>query len=63
MSPVRRWPKPYYVPRTCRELREGLRKMGVTRIRGKPLSRVRKKQLYAVWFAKRDEGWQDGRRE
>lgn len=52
-----RYPKPYYVPRTCRELRESLRQMGVTRIGGMPLSRVRKKQLYAVFFGMRDKTW------
>ena len=46
----------YWVPRTCGELREALRKMGVKRIGGKPLGRVRKKQLYAVYFAMRDRG-------
>lgn len=57
MGTVRR-PKPYWVPRTCRELRSSLRRMGVTRIGGKPLSKVRKRQLYAVFFKVRDGTWE-----
>ena len=45
----------YYVPRACAELRDQLRKMGVTRINGTPLSRIRKAQLYAVFYALREK--------
>lgn len=43
----------YYVPRTCRELRAQLRAMGVVRINGRPLSRIRKAQLLAVFHTMR----------
>lgn len=52
-----RYRKPYWVPRTCGELRAGLRRMGVTRISGRPLGRVRKGQLLAVYLRVRDERW------
>lgn len=55
-----RYRKPYWVPRTCGELRAGLRRMGVTRISGKPLGRVRKRQLLAVYLKVRDERWESG---
>lgn len=42
----------YYTPRTCRELRQALRKAGITRISGRPLGQVRKAQLVAVWRRK-----------
>lgn len=44
---------PYYVPRTCKELRTQLRAMGVTRINKRPLGRIRKAQLLAVFHAYR----------
>jgi len=46
--------RPYYVPRTCRELREQLRAMGATRINGQPLSQIRKAQLLAVFISMRE---------
>lgn len=49
--------RPYYVPRTCRELRAGLRRMGVERINDQPLDRVRKRQLLAVYIRVRDARW------
>lgn len=49
--------RPYYVPRTCRDLRAGLLRMGIKRINGQPLSRVRKQQLLAVYIRVRDERW------
>ena len=52
-----RYSKPYWVPGTCAELRASLRRMGVTRISGRPLGRVRKAQLYAVFFRMRDGRW------
>jgi len=45
----------YWVPSTCRQLRQALREMGVTRISGRPLGRVRKAQLMAVYLAMRDK--------
>ena len=54
--------KPYHVPRTCAELRRSLGRMGVKRINGRPLARIRKRQLYAVFFKVRDATW-DGPRE
>jgi len=45
----------YWVPSTCRQLRQVLREMDVTRISGRPLSRVRKAQLMAVYLAMRDK--------
>ena len=48
--------RPYWVPRTCAGLRDQLRRMGVTKINGKPLRRVRKAQLYAVFYAMRKRG-------
>ena len=50
---------PYYVPRTCRELREQLRAMGVTRINRRPLSRIRKVQLLAVFHAMRSNSYSE----
>jgi hypothetical protein len=50
----------YWVPSTCRQLREELRKAGITRISGRPLSRVRKKQLYAVFFRLREKQLEEG---
>lgn len=47
--------RPYRVPTNCRQLREALRDMGVTRISGHPLSRVRKGQLYAVYLSMREK--------
>jgi len=52
-----RQPRPYVVPRTGRELREGLKRMGVTRINGRPLARVRVDQLRAVYLRERDRRW------
>lgn len=49
--------RPYYVPRTADELREGLRRMGVERVNGKPLSRIHKRQLTAVYLSLRDKTW------
>jgi hypothetical protein len=57
---TRKW---YWVPGTCRELRQALRKMGVKRISGKPLSMVKKRQLYAVYFEMRERGDNDRTRE
>lgn len=57
MSTLRQ-PKPYYVPKTCAELRESLKRMGITRINGHPLGRIRKRQLYAVFFKVRDGTWE-----
>ena len=37
------------------QLREELRKLGVTRINGVPLGRVRREQLVAVFLAMREE--------
>ena len=45
----------YWVPHTCTQLREQLRRMGVQRISGRSLSRVRKQQLYAVFIRLRDK--------
>jgi len=45
----------YWVPSNCRQLREALRDMGVTKISGRPLSRVRKRQLYAVYYRLRED--------
>jgi hypothetical protein len=45
----------YWVPQTCTQLREQLRRMGVQRISGRSLSRVRKQQLYAVFIRLRDK--------
>lgn len=39
----------YWVPRTCYELRQALRQAGIERINDKPLSRIHKAQLLAVW--------------
>ena len=47
--------RPYWVPSNCRQLREALRDMGVTRISGHPLSRVRRGQLYAVYLSMREK--------
>ena len=44
----------YWVPQYAYQLRGVLREMGVDRINGVPLSRVRKAQLYAVYFQLRD---------
>lgn len=49
--------RPYYVPTTAAELRESLRRMGVERVNGRPLSRIHKRQLQAVWFRMRDKTW------
>jgi len=49
--------RPYYVPTTADELRESLRRMGVERVNGRPLSRIHKRQLLAVWFQMRDKTW------
>ena len=46
----------FWVPRTVAQLREELRKMGITRINGVPLGRVRKEQLLAVFLAMRERG-------
>lgn len=48
-----RQPRPYVVPRTARDLREGLKRMGIERINGRPLDRVRVDQLRAVERAAR----------
>jgi hypothetical protein len=47
--------RPFWVPSNCRQLREALRSMGVTKISGRPLSRVRKRQLYAVYYRLREK--------
>jgi hypothetical protein len=52
-----RQPRPYVVPRTARDLREGLKRMGIERINGLPLTRVRKDQLTAVYLKERDRRW------
>lgn len=39
----------WWMPQTCVELRAALRAVGVVRISGRPLGRVRKAQLAAVW--------------
>ena len=46
----------YWVPGTAWELRRALREIGVTRISGRPLGRVRKAQLAAVWCAMMERG-------
>ena len=48
------------MPRTCVELRERLRAMGVVRVSGLPLGKVRKKQLYAVYFSMLERREHDG---
>lgn len=45
----------YWVPCYAWQLREELLKAGITRVSGRPLSRVRKRQLYAVFFRLREE--------
>ncbi len=52
-----RQPRPYVVPRTARDLREGLKRMGIERINGRPLARVRVDQLRAVYLRERDRRW------
>jgi hypothetical protein len=52
--------RPYWVPSNCRQLREALRDMGVVRISGRPLSRVRKAQLYAVYYRLRETAQGEG---
>lgn len=44
------------MPGTAWELREELAKLGVVRISGRPLRRVRKAQLAAVWRRLMEEG-------
>lgn len=50
--------RPYWVPQTCAQLREQLQQMGVQRISGRPISRVRKQQLYAVFFRLRRKAYE-----
>jgi hypothetical protein len=45
----------YWVPKTCAGLRDQLRRMGVTHISGRPIARVRRAQLYAVFFKMRNK--------
>ena len=52
---MKRRDRGYWVPHTCVQLREVLREMGITRVNGRPLSRVRKRQLYAVFFRIREQ--------
>ena len=59
MARLRTGRLPYYVPRTCRELREQLRTMGATRINGKPLAQIRKAQLLAVFHAMRQGSYSE----
>lgn len=47
--------RPYWIPRTCAQLRQALREMGATKINGQPLSRVRKAQLLAVYISMREK--------
>jgi len=47
--------RPYWVPSTCAQLRQALGEMGVTRINGRPLSRIRKAQLLAVYISMREK--------
>ena len=55
MREMRMGRRAYWVPQTCAQLREQLRQMGVQRISGRSLSRVRKQQLYAVFLRLRDK--------
>jgi len=40
----------FWVPQNCTQLRDALRKQGITHIAGRPVGRVKRAQLYAVWF-------------
>lgn len=60
---MRRIHRGYWIPNYAWQLREELRKARITRVSGQALARVRKRQLYAVFFRLREQqrkGERDG---
>lgn len=60
---MRRIHRDYWIPNYAWQLREELRKAGITHVCGRALARVRKRQLYAVFFRLREQqrkGERDG---
>ena len=53
----------FWVPRTVAQLRTALREMGVVRVNGVPLGRVRRDQLLAVFLAMRGQAELDAARK